>query len=219
MSTTGNPSFPFLCYSVLQNISSCVLWQIYLGSLQSLAVSPHLQCQVSQGSPHDCSLQEPVWCKQPSNNSAGGMRNNTHSLSSLTSLPPMASNIFSSCTRSCWMLFIRMQGWRDKSRWLLLLRMPTHCHQWETLCLSTLPQVPPDSRVTQEAENAQISALKHLKRSVFLQLEIIWSVPSSRTPRWADLSKYQIYRAICAHFYYFKSHNTGSVEVNFKGTW
>lgn len=28
-----------------------------------------------------------------------------------TSFPPMASNIFSSWTRSCWMLFIRMQGW------------------------------------------------------------------------------------------------------------
>lgn len=28
----------------------------------------------------------------------------------LTSFPPMASNIFSSWTRSCWMLFIRMQG-------------------------------------------------------------------------------------------------------------
>lgn len=31
-----------------------------------------------------------------------------------TSFPPMASNIFSSWTRSCWMLFIRMQGWRGR---------------------------------------------------------------------------------------------------------
>lgn len=51
----------------------------------------------------------------------------------------MASNIFSSCTLSCWMLFIRMQGWRDKSRCLLLLRMPKHFHQWYSLCLNTFP--------------------------------------------------------------------------------
>lgn len=39
--------------------------------------------------------------------------------------------------------------------------MPTYHHQWETLCLNTFPQVPPDPRVTQEAEHAQISALKY----------------------------------------------------------
>lgn len=132
-----------------------------VGKPSVMPVSPHLQFQASQGSPHDCSLQEPMWCKQPSNNSAGGMRSNTQSLSSLTSLPPMASNIFSSCTRNCWMLFIRMQGWRDKSRWLLLFRMPTHHHQWETLCLNTFARVPPDARVTQQAGHAQISALKY----------------------------------------------------------
>lgn len=34
---------------------------------------------------------------------------------------------------------------------------------------------------------------------------------SCRIPRWTDVSKYQIYRAICAYFYYFKPHNTGHV--------
>lgn len=37
-----------------------------------------------------------------------------------TSFPPIASNIFSSCTRSCCVLFIRMQGWEEQtSGWQL----------------------------------------------------------------------------------------------------
>lgn len=31
-----------------------------------------------------------------------------------TSFPPIASNIFSSCTRSCCVLFMRMQGWGER---------------------------------------------------------------------------------------------------------
>lgn len=39
-----------------------------------------------------------------------------------TSFPPIASNIFSSCTRSCCVLFMRMQGCGEqKSDW----RLPT----------------------------------------------------------------------------------------------
>lgn len=41
-----------------------------------------------------------------------------------TSFPPMASNIFSSWTRSCWMLFIRMQGWsRDRKIMVTKIQM------------------------------------------------------------------------------------------------
>lgn len=37
----------------------------------------------------------------------------------LTSFPPMDSNIFSSWTRSCWMLFIKMQGLqKENERWV-----------------------------------------------------------------------------------------------------
>lgn len=34
----------------------------------------------------------------------------------LTSFPPMDSNIFSSCTRNCWMLFIKIQGYKEKKK-------------------------------------------------------------------------------------------------------
>lgn len=42
----------------------------------------------------------------------------------LTSFPPMASNIFSSCTRSCCVLFMRMQGWGCKQSRESGLRTP-----------------------------------------------------------------------------------------------
>lgn len=45
---------------------------------------------------------------------------------SLTSFPPMASNIFSSWTLSCWMLLIRMQGWGQDST--CLARKVTVCY-------------------------------------------------------------------------------------------
>lgn len=143
MSTVHILFFPS---SILFCISKHMLLHLVINLVEKssdMAASSHLwKCQVSQGSPYDYSLHVPVWRKLATNSAVG--MSNVWSLSALTSLPPIASNIFSSCTLSCWMLFIRMQGWRDKSRCLLLLRMATHFHGWYRLCLNTLPQVPPD---------------------------------------------------------------------------
>lgn len=113
-----------------------------------LSPSYLLQCQVSQGSPYDYSLHVQYDANNLLTSSTVRM-SNAQSLSTLTSLPPIASNIFSSCTLSCWMLFIRMQGWWDKSRCLSWLRVPIYFQQWYSLCLSTLPQVPQNLRFSQ----------------------------------------------------------------------
>lgn len=142
MSTVHILFFPLLStilYFKTHALASCdkFSWKVFRhGCLLKLVKVPGVTL------PYDYSLQVLVW-RQLATNSAVGMRN-VRSLSALTSLPPIASNIFSSCTLSCWMLFIRMQGWRDKRRCLLLLRTATHFHGWYRLCLNTLPQVPPD---------------------------------------------------------------------------
>lgn len=124
---------------------------------------------------HNAGLQESIRC------SAVGM-NNTWFPSALTSFPPMASNIFSSCTLSCWMLFIRMQGWREKSRCLLVLRMTKYFHQWYSLCLNTFPsttrpEIQPGDRLCTDF-STQIWKRK-VTFSPAREREMVWLVPET----------------------------------------
>lgn len=141
MSTVHILFFPS---SILFCISKHMLLHLVINLVEKssdMAASSHLwKCQVSQGSPYDYSLHVPVWRKLATNSAVG--MSNVWSLSALTSLPPIASNIFSSCTLSCWMLFIRMQGWRDKSRCLLL---PVTAQDGNTFSwvVQAVPQHPP----------------------------------------------------------------------------